>query len=379
MFTKIADNHEPRRIYLQLFNDGPAGEPTAGEPAGGEPSAAPEGVEPGGEPAPEPQGDPRQQMQNPLRVEAGTEPSGEEPPEGEQQKGGEEPPAGEPSAPEPQFSEEVMKVIPDKFKNEDGSVNFEALSKSYSEMEKVYHKRGEENSNLKKQLEQRQTPKPGGKPEGEPETKPKPKTPEELEADNEKMLQEFYDNPGDFMSKMRQQAKEESMAEAMEQFKPVLQDHQVRMAQQRYSSLEAQVKDANEDFDQYREPMQGVIKEQGDTLLAMQQMAEKEGKDFNIIQTVYEIAKGRSAQPAQQGPSITEMLQDDEAIDLILKDENIRNKILKTHVDKVKSGGAPPVIGAKGGQPPASPPNEIKNTKDATKHAKAYFKQFGID
>lgn len=320
----------------------------------------------------EPAGDPRESLENPLFsiLEGAGEGEGTaENEEGSQE--GTEQREGQTGQGQGEGQEEYLSQIPDKFKNEDGSVNIEALAKSYLNIESLNGRRSQEIRDLTQKLEAleqkiaqsqsqegRRTEENDGQGQGE-ETTTSNLTPE-------KFIDEFYDNPIETLKKFILSDIKGELSKELNSLKeevlPVVQKHKQDEVRAKYNSMYAQTKEKYEDFAQLEPQIEQVLKDVGPAAINMD----------NPYEAAYQIVKN---QIGNNNVSPDELMKDENFINQLLQNETIQQKViqqLKTNRDKI-----PVVIGSQtGGEPPATPPENITNTRDATKAAKNFFNRF---
>lgn len=300
-----------------------------------------------------PSGDPTQGLENPLLKLLGADES----------KPSETQPVNNEPAPGPQDI-----PVPDKFKNPDGTVNVNALLKSYTSLEGKLGEQGnqlgqmqalqQKVEQLSAMLQQKQEP-------------PKPQwTEEQIQKMNEDFLQEFYDNPlqslGKLVNILAQQQAKSVVDPVLQKFEPILSEREQQKQMEMWNSQVQEVAQANVDeFIRLKDTMNEVIKTQADIINALPDTVNKAQYVFNQAKAI-DAARNKPKSPE-------ELLNDPEFLQKIAQNDTIKNMILKSHVEAVKSGQPPVVITNTGGQPPAAPTTEIKNTRDATKAATSYF------
>lgn len=298
-----------------------------------------------------------------------------EPQEPQQQPHQQQVEEGEPQ--EPEFQ------IPDKFKNPDGTPNIAAMAKSYAELEKVLGEQGnklgqfsriaQENQMLKtyilqaqaQQQQQQQAQQPQSPPQ------PEPKFPWEVEMtpeEREKFHEEFLEDPVAALTKRDQQtaqAIEYKFQKMLEQvvnpLTPIIQEHQFRQEVQNYTNRLMALAEQNPDIYEVKPTMEVIAGMLGkEALRAM----EQSGQD--PLQVVYEAAK-KLHKPAQAAPPSPEQLLSDQNFrQQIIQNPDIKNEILKSHVQSVQQNKPPQLLGSQpGGTPAATPPIAPKNVREA--------------
>ena len=278
------------------------------------------------------------------------------------------------NAPEPQYD------VPDKFKNVDGSVNIEALAKSYTSMESMY---GKQQNTVQQMTELQQTVialQQQIATQAQSNVQPDQQlSPEQIqaqaEAENEKFWEEYNANPKQAIANLVKESIESSVKPMIE---PIMmtQAEQMQAMQHQASVNEwnAKVTDFAKDkadFDDMLPVMREILDDPdyGPVIRSGQ----------NAIEVAYNLAKSRQ-EPIQQAPepvqapakTIDELLSDQEFVAKMAQNPTVKNMILQQHMQDIRSNPAPPVIGS-GGIPPSSQPVDLKNMKTAREALKAKY------
>jgi len=331
----IADNLQRPAMNLQLFGEEPEStEAPVEQPVEPEPQQAQETEEPTYD-----------SLQDFLQTyqseeEVPTESTGEEPVQEE--------------APVEQKTVEEQKIL-GKFDTQ------EDLIEAYQQAEKRISEYGQDGARARQELEQlrgqvsqlQQFLYQQRQPQ-----QPQP-TAEEIEAKKQEWLDRFYENP--------QQALDEEINRRVRQHvEPIQRERQIEQSTKRFQQQVEEAKQRYPDFDDLQPQMQEIINEQGQYLAALP----------NAVEVVYGMAKARNPQQQTSQPQNTEdILQNNEVRQRILQDPSIKQEILKQYAQEVKQKQPPPVLGDQHGEPVASPPEEIKSTKDAKKATMNFFQR----
>jgi len=180
-------------------------------------------------------------------------------------------------------------------------------------------------------------------------------SPEDIQKQNEEWLNKFYENPLSTLSSVIQQ----NVQRAVE---PISQWLQYKEQVDNYNKQVQQVSQKYSDFSNLLPEMEQIVKEQGAYLANLP----------NAVETIYEKAKARKIQAL---PNIEQLLQDPQNRQKILRDESIKNEILKNYAQGVKQNQPPIVIGSQPGELPSSPPVEMKDSKDTRKALTSYLQK----
>jgi hypothetical protein len=253
--------------------------------------------------------------------------------------------------------------IPDKFRAADGSLNSDALLKSYVNMESMFGKQSTQMNDLQQTviaLQQQivQQAQSNAQPEDQ-------LTPEEIQAkleeDNDKFWEIYNENP--------RQAIADLIKEVVSPIiEPVQQSFQQQQQVQEWSKQISAFEKDHADFYDLLPDIKGIID------------ANKEYFDTheNGLQLAYDIAKSKkpdNVQPQLQPPPTAEdLLKDPNFIAKITSDPAIKNAILQQHMQELKNNGAPPVVGSLGtGLPSTTVPVDLKDPKTAKEALKAKY------
>jgi len=274
-------------------------------------------------------------------------------------------------------------VIPDKFKNPDGTINSEALMRSYVGLEQVLGRQGSQlgqMSQLQNELNQyralvtqaRLQAQQQSAQNAQPvEPKPEPKFPWETEMTQEErdsFQEEFLEDPVSALTKRDQQtaqAIESKFQKMLEQvinpLEPVIQEHRFNQEVRHYSNRLMTLAEQNPDIYDLKPAMEVIAGSLGrEALRAM----EQSGQD--PLQVVYEAAKKlhRPTQPAPPTPE--QLLSDQNFRQQIIQNPEIKNEILKSHMQTVQQGKPPQLVGSQpGGVPTPTPAIAPKSAKEA--------------
>lgn len=168
-------------------------------------------------------------------------------------------------------------------------------------------------------------------------------TPEEVEALNSQMRDEFLDNPKAFMDKMAASIRADAEASVLEQVAPILEREQ---AMQKGQSLQAQVDAFSSqvpDFEEHRDAMS-------------QYLGENEGLDGhpNALQIAYDAVKGRRAQDPEA------------AKQQVLSDPAVKESIIKAYLEEIKNGQPPVIVSGTGNLGMPTVPQKPTDVKGAS-------------
>jgi len=274
-------------------------------------------------------------------------------------------------------------AIPDKFKNPDGTINSEALMRSYVGLEQVLGRQGSQlgqMSQLQNELNQYralvtqarlQAQQQSAQNAQPAEPKPEPKFPWETEMtqeERERFQEEFLEDPVSALTKRDQQtaqAIESKFQKMLEQvinpLEPVIQEHRFNQEVRHYSNRLMTLAEQNPDIYDLKPAMEVIAGSLGrEALRAM----EQSGQD--PLQVVYEAAKKlhRPTQPAPPTPE--QLLSDQNFRQQIIQNPEIKNEILKSHMQTVQQGKPPQLVGSQpGGVPTPAPAIAPRSAKEA--------------
>lgn len=255
-------------------------------------------------------------------------------------------------------SVEPSQDIPEKFKNPDGSLNTEALLKSYvAEQSKIgeqgnrigdYSRQIQELTAKIQQLEQSPQPAPTtGEPTGDNLRPPE-------EFDSEEWFDRFYVDPKAAL----QQLFSEAMQQTVKPLEPVIQHFQQEQERSFWREEVAKAQDKYSDFEEYRGRAAEILREQPELLNLP-----------NAIEACYKMAKAEvlGTKVASQ-PTLEDMLKDPNFVSQLSQNPEIQKQVMRTYSERVSAQPKPTVMGQQaGGVPSFTPPPEIKTVKDATR------------
>jgi hypothetical protein len=278
---------------------------------------------------------------------------------------------------------EVVEV-PDKFKNPDGTINSDALLKSYVGLEKVLGDQGNKLGQYERQLQEAaqfiqavqrmEVQAPPGQ-QGQPPTAPPqeevPKFPWEVEMtpeEREAALEEFYADPLEAQAKRDQQtimAMEYRMQKTLENvlkpLAPIVEKQQYEAEVNNYAAQLQNFAQAHPDVQEILPAMQVIAQAMGSSAIKAME-ANRE----NPLDAIYAAAKALHRPAPPPPPTPEQLIADPNYRQKIVTDPNIKNEILKSTITGIKDGQPPPVIGSQVGVPPATPSEKPKSAREAT-------------
>jgi hypothetical protein len=166
---------------------------------------------------------------------------------------------------------------------------------------------------------------------------------------NEKLMEEFYENPSQFFSKLKQEA----LAEVKKEFEPM-------QKQQRYQREIQEVSTKHQDFNQLVPQIQEVI----------QQVGEDRAEELGL-ENLYYMAKGRIQQPNPQ-----ELFNDVNFVkQQVMSNEQLKNELLKEFMqNRQQSQPKAPVMGSnQGGTQSYTPQVRPRSIEEATRMARQFY------
>lgn len=279
--------------------------------------------------------------------------------------GQQEPPKTEPVTEPPALD------IPDKFKNVDGSLNAEALIKSYTNMESMY---GKQQATLQQMNDLQQTViglqqqiVAANQAKAEPADQLTPEQLEaKLEADKEAFWEAWNENPKKAMQNLINEAIQPVVT-------PIQQEREFQQQVNAWGDQVSKAASEHEDFHEILPDMQELAKVYGDVLSTRE----------DAVEVLYNLAKANRAsspeppatpEPVAKVPTMEELLNDKELIAQLTQNPAVKNLIIQQHMAEIKNNSAPPVIGTKpGGQPPSSEPVNLKDPKEAKRALMAKY------
>ena len=258
--------------------------------------------------------------------------------------------------------------VPAKFLNADGSVNVEALAKSYVEGESKLGEQGNRIGDYNRQIQElseklqqyEQLILKGGYAPAQDNSASEPGPEPEAEFNSEKWFDEFYEDPRTALQKLFQDA----VSQAVQPFEPMVRHFQEERERNYWQEEVARAQEQYPDFDQYRARAAEILKEQPHLLQLP-----------NAIETCYKMAKGEVlGSQVEAQPSLEEMMKDPNFIAQLSQNPEIQKQVLKGYSEKASSQPKPTVMGTQpGGVSTFTPPPEIRSVKDATRAFKDFL------
>ncbi len=280
---------------------------------------------------------------------------GGQPPEGPQTE-----PGGGPA--EPQGTTPPEPLLAGKFKSP------QDMERSYLELERKMSEQGQELGTLRQQAQQLPQQLPQlieqniqKAMEAQAAKQQQPLSAEQKREINERLLEQFNEDPTGVMQKMREEIFTEVQGTIKKQYEPLEQQVQHFDRMTKWNQQVQQVASKYPDYAEVAPLMQEVIGKHGNTLV----------NDPNGVEIAYFMAKGMK--PA--APPSQDLLADDSFRQQVVQNQEVRNAVIADYLNQVRQGGTPPVVigGQPAGASPSGAPMEIKTAKDATKAATGLF------
>lgn len=184
--------------------------------------------------------------------------------------------------------------------------------------------------------------------------------PQLIDIESEDFLEKFADNPGEAIRMVADQIADHKvkaqMEELTERMKPVLeQSDQLRLEQEAqgiFQEFMSEYPDASD----YADDIAALITERSSPL---------NSKDSFV--NAYKDAKIKSLE-GRQGKTLDEYLEEDDSVQQLLQNDDIKSKIINEYLQELSNGKQPQVITSGGSAtPPAQSPNNPETFEDARK------------
>lgn len=194
------------------------------------------------------------------------------------------------------------------------------------------------------------------------ETKPPEKTPEEIAADNQKLLDKFYENPQEVLEEIKKKAIEDATKNAETKAQEIIKKHDEQL-QQQYQDRQKWEKKADDftknhpEYKDYYTDMVQIIKDYN-----------LRGRD-DAFEKALTIAKANKLEtnPPAKPQTFDEMLKDQNNINLLLQNKDIKSKFVQAYLQEVAKGQPPVTVSTSTGQAPVTPPAEKPKTFEEAK------------
>jgi len=262
----------------------------------------------------------------------------------------------EPNVDAPPPVEPQAVEIPEKFRNSDGSLNAQALLKSYIEVQSKIGEQGNRIGDYSRQVQElsaklQQYEQSQQVPPDEP-TGDNLRPPEEFNPDE--WFDSFYSDPKAAL----QQLFSDAIQQTVKPLEPVIQHFQQEQERSFWREEVAKVQDKYSDFEEYRGRAAEMLREQPELLNLP-----------NAIEACYKMAKAEvlGTKVASQ-PTLEDMLKDPNFVSQLSQNPEIQKQVMRTYSERVSAQPKPTVMGQQaGGVPSFTPPPEIRTVKDATR------------
>lgn len=185
-------------------------------------------------------------------------------------------------------------------------------------------------------------------------------TPEQIEAQNEQIRQQFENNPAEFVKSIQEQAKQQAMQEVQSKYEPIIQQTQQLNNRLSWQDQVRQFTSQNPDAVKALPEITQVLQE-NPALMGTQ----------DPLGTAYRLAMSNKLMA--NGNPIDSMLANDEYKAQLLQNPQLREMIIQEYQQGLNNGNGqvvPPMMGNQGGTSiPASTGEQPNNLKEASQSA----------
>lgn len=183
-------------------------------------------------------------------------------------------------------------------------------------------------------------------------------TPEQLEAQNEKIRQQFETNPMEFVKSIQDQAKEQALSEFKNQYDPMIKETQQLGNKMKWQDQVRQFNSQNPEAQKYMPQITEVLR--GNPGLM---------STSNPLDSAYKMAVANNLL-GNGGDVVQGILGNEEYRQQIMQNPELKQAIIQEYQQGLNSGqqGIPPLMGSQGGNIPAGggeTPNNLKEAKAA--------------
>ena len=203
--------------------------------------------------------------------------------------------------------------------------------------------------------------------ERQPETLEQSEQQEDFNADQ--WFEKFYENPKEALQELFQGTVTDALSPQLQKLEPVVNYFEQQQERAYWESKVNEVRDRYSDFENYRKEAAEILRQQPAEFLNLP----------NAVEAAYLMAKAEvlDAEKASQ-PKIEDMLKDPSFLQELSKNSELQKIVLKTYSEEINKEPKPTMIGSHpGSAAPATPPPEIRSTKDATRAMMAFMARGG--
>lgn len=182
------------------------------------------------------------------------------------------------------------------------------------------------------------------------------------DINSNEFYEKFTENPGEAISDIANALADQKVRELTAQLQPVIdQSNQMREEQRTTDAIRRFAEQGYDDFNDYRDDMINFMRER-----------QLPTDDPSSYENAYNFAKVRRLQQQNealsqnQGKTLDDYLQEDDARSRIAADDQIKRMVIEEYLNSLKNGQSPQVItGGSGIAPAASSQNRINSIKEA--------------
>ncbi len=183
-------------------------------------------------------------------------------------------------------------------------------------------------------------------------------TAEQLEAQNEKIRQQFENNPMEFVKSIQDQAKEQALNEFQQKYDPMIKETQQLGNKMKWQDQVRQFNSQNPEAQKYIPQITEVLRDNPGLM-----------NTANPLDSAYKMAVANNLL-GNGGNVVQGILGNEEYRQQIMQNPELKQAIIQEYQQGLNSGqqGIPPLMGSQGGNIPAGggeTPNNLKEAKAA--------------
>lgn len=190
---------------------------------------------------------------------------------------------------------------------------------------------------------------------------------EEEPFDEEKFNEEFYANPAGYIRNLAEQIADKNVSERLsglqDELAPLLEESKAAQHRESVKKVLGEFLDATPDANDYFEDIARYIND--NNLSAEDPRSYKDAYMESKMNSQNNLIEQLRQANAEGGKTLDDYLSDNDSVQRIIMDDNIKSKVIENYLKELQEGGRPATISNSGTQIPGTPAKTAASMEDA--------------
>ena len=190
---------------------------------------------------------------------------------------------------------------------------------------------------------------------------------EEEPFDEEKFNEEFYANPAGYIRNLAEQIADKNVSERLsglqDELAPLLDESKAAQHRESVKKVLGEFLDATPDANDYFEDIARYIND--NNLSAEDPRSYKDAYMESKMNSQNNLIEQLRQANAEGGKTLDDYLSDNDSVQRIIMDDNIKSKVIENYLKELQEGGRPATISNSGTQIPGTPAKTAASMEDA--------------